>query len=437
VSTLILFTLVALACSMNSLADQSRSYPFSIESEKQGDDGHRIVARNNGPAPISVMVSLAESRNIKADRPFPVFAVVPPRGGILHLAHLRPAMTGTGYSFGTRSSWMLGDFNARQSSDAMYRLPYRDGMAFRIGQAPGGPVSTHITPESEHAVDITMPEGTPVLAARGGLVIDTEASQVHVAQTPDMMAKANMVRIQHVDGTIAVYAHLAPGGVQVYPGQRVATGTQIGLAGSTGYSSGPHLHFAVQTVVRTGDGLTMVSLPFVFYVGDPPKVFAPRSGMLASADYSSEARVPAVQATAEVAAGVRPAQEAVAAAGNRGTNVSPQVLAGIRSRLLDIPVWQWAGIMIAVFFLLILLDRVRRIWRRQPPSVVPRPAMRSRSAPEPVSHRLSSRDRLVVACGGDRQRAERLQEYEYRRAPRISDEEAAQRAWERLQRERH
>lgn len=434
---LIVPTVAVLTWSMGSLADQRPNYPFSIESEKEGEDGHRIVARNNGPAPISVMISLAESRNIKADRPFPIFAVVPPDGGTLYLAHLRPATTGIGYSFSTRSSWMLGDFNARQSTDAIYRLPYRDGMTFRFTQAPGGPVRTHLTPESEHAVDIAMPEGTPVVAAREGLVIDIEANQLHPAQNPGMMVKANMVRIRHVDGTIAVYAHLASGGVHVYPGQRVATGTQIGLAGSTGHSSGPHLHFAVQTVVKTGDGLAMVSLPFVFYVGEPPRVFAPRSGVLASADYTDQALVPAVGVPGEVAARVRTAAEAVTATGNRASHVSSQVPAGIRSRLLDIPAWQWGGIMIAVFILLMLLDRVRRNWRRQPPRLVPKPGMRSRSVPEPVSHRLSARDRLVAACGGDRQRAERLQEYECRRAPRISDEEAAQRAWERLQRDRH
>ena len=71
----------------------------------------------------------------------------------------------------------------------------------------------------------------PIIAARAGVVIDTEANQIYGGQSPDMMSKANAVRIQHVDGTIALYAHLAHGGVYVYPGQRVTVGTQIGLAG--------------------------------------------------------------------------------------------------------------------------------------------------------------------------------------------------------------
>ena len=283
-----------------SFAGQNDNYPFSIDSEKT-PKGHRIVARNAGPAPVSVIVSLVDSQRISTDRQFPLFVVVPPGGGTLFLGEVRPAMSGVGYSFRTKYTWILGDFNAAQSPDAVYRLPYRDGMTFRIGQSPGGPITTHTSPDSQFAVDIPMPEGTPVLAAREGTVIYTEANQVYGAQVPDMMDKANEVRIQHVDGTFAIYAHLAHGGGYVYAGQRVAAGQQIGLAGSTGYSSGPHLHFAVQTVRRTYDKIETVSLPFRFYVGNPPVVFNPKFGMLAKADYSVPGVIPGTTQPKQVA----------------------------------------------------------------------------------------------------------------------------------------
>lgn len=321
-----LFVLVALFCGLSLAAGQYQNYPFSLETEKEGN-GHRLVARNDGPAPVSVRVSIADSQNVSSDRPFPLFAVVPPDGGRLYLARIRAAMSSVGYTFRTESSWMLGDFNARQSTDAMYRLPYRDGLAFHIGQSPGGPITTHTSPESQYAVDIGMPEGTPIVAAREGVVIYTEANQTYGGQSPDLMTKANSVRILHVDGTIAVYAHLAHGGVQVYPGQRVAAGTQIGLAGSTGYSSGSHLHFVVQTVERTANGLTMVSLPFQFYVGEPAARFSPQFGMFASAEYASAAEAPRIVAPVHRASRSQPVAQAPLATG------SPELVTSSRSFL--------------------------------------------------------------------------------------------------------
>lgn len=206
--------LLSLACS----AGQNDNYPFSIDSEKT-PDGHRLVAHNAGPAPVSVKVSIINGQYIATDRRFPLYVVVPPGGGTLYLGNIRAAMSGVGYSFQTQYTWTLGDFNANQSPDAVYRLPFRDGTTFRIGQAPGGPITTHHSPDSQYAVDIPMPKGTPVLAAREGTVIYTEANQTYGAQIPDMLSKANEVRIQHVDGTIGIYAHLAHGGVYVYPGQ--------------------------------------------------------------------------------------------------------------------------------------------------------------------------------------------------------------------------
>jgi len=331
---------------------------------------------------------------------------------------------------------MLGDFNARQSPDALYRLPYQDGTAFPIGQAAGGPMTTHTTPDSQYAVDIGMPQGAPVVAAREGVVIYTEGGQVYGGQSPDMMTKANEVRILHIDGTVAVYAHLAYGGVFAYPGQRVTAGTQIGLAGSTGYSSGPHLHFVVQTVERSGNTLKMVSLPFQFYVGNPPVVFSPQVGMVASAEYSSPGRMPGMGRQIQVAAAPRPVGEQPSAAGSPGMIVSLDVPAPLRFWLLSIPMWEWTAGMVALIFLLLMLDKVRQSQRRQTFGGFREPAIRSRPADEPIRHGLSSYDRLVIACGGDRQRAERLQVYKFQRSPGISRHEAAQRAWERLQRDR-
>lgn len=430
---LLLAAVISLVCQA-CFSGQNDNYPFSVETEKEGD-GHRIVARNAGPSPVSVRVALTSSYYIHSDRTFPIDAVVPPNGGLLYLAHIQPAMAGVGYTFTTTNTWLLGDFNAGQSPDAIYRLPYENGQVFRIGQAPSGPVTTHNTPESQFAVDIPMPEGTPIVAARDGTVIYTEANQVYGAQHPDMLSKANEVRVQHVDGTIAVYVHLKHGGVFAYAGQRVRAGDQIGLAGSTGYSSGPHLHFAVETVRKSASGFRMESLPFRFYVGNPPTAFSAQFGMLVKADYSSSAQIPGLEQQATQAIRAQPAQSPTAT----GTNeliVSFEVPPDFRTLLTKIQLWQWVVGMFGVVIFFVLIDKMRASGRRREIHLLKEPSFHSNSTEETASHGLKTKDKLILACDGDRLMAVRLMQYEYQRDPAIDDEVAALRAWQRIKRDR-
>lgn len=135
-----------------------------------------------------------------------------------------------------------------------YPLPWRGG-PFRLTQGPGGTFS-HSDVKSRYAMDIAMPEGTPIIAARGGVVVKTENSQSGRGSDPS----GNFVRVLHDDATQSVYLHLKQGSVSVREGQRVAVGSPLALSGNTGNSSGPHLHFVVQR--DTGAG--WVSIPYEF-----------------------------------------------------------------------------------------------------------------------------------------------------------------------------
>jgi murein DD-endopeptidase MepM/ murein hydrolase activator NlpD len=77
-------------------------------------------------------------------------------------------------------------------------------------------------------------------------------------QAHTFASRANFVRVLHDDGSMGMYAHLEYYGVGVKVGQRVAAGDLLGLSGNTGYSTGPHLHFAV----LVNDGTQEVSVPF-------------------------------------------------------------------------------------------------------------------------------------------------------------------------------
>ena len=82
-----------------------------------------------------------------------------------------------------------------------------------------------------------------------------------------------MIRILHDDGTYAIYAHLNTNSIRVRPGDRVERGEYIADSGNTGFSSGPHLHFAV---VRN-TGMAIESLPVVF-MGQNQSMVVPASG---------------------------------------------------------------------------------------------------------------------------------------------------------------
>ena len=267
-------------------------YPFTVTTEKVGQS-YQIIAHNRGHAPVSVQVSLTSVENISSDQSFPLFAVSRPNSDTT-LATIRAANPGRSFRFSTQNRFHPGNFRASHDSGALYRLPFEDDRSFVIGQAPGGPMTTHNTPDSEQAIDFTMPENTLIVAARKGVVISAEGANQFGGQDKTMLSMANHIRILHADDSIATYAHLAPRGVLVGVGQRVEAGTVIGYSGSTGYSSGPHLHFAVHQLLRKSDGFGNISVPIRFYVGNPAYVFTPQYLQKVTADYRSPGKAPPI-----------------------------------------------------------------------------------------------------------------------------------------------
>jgi murein DD-endopeptidase MepM/ murein hydrolase activator NlpD len=175
-------------------------------------------------------------------------------------------------------------WTALASGEVLYRLPWADGLSFMFTQAPGGRITSHFTRATLHAVDIAMPEGVPILAARGGIVEETEAFHGASPDEEPLTFEGNFVRVRHADGTWAIYAHLKHQGVAVAAGDAVGTGQLLGYSGVTGDALDPHLHFAVMR--------EDASVPFQFYVGAPPVPFRPRAAVLVKANYSTAAETP-------------------------------------------------------------------------------------------------------------------------------------------------
>jgi murein DD-endopeptidase MepM/ murein hydrolase activator NlpD len=196
-------------------------------------------------------------------------AVVPERSQLLLLD--MPVLPGTGkvaFDYG----YVIGEPGAVHAPSRPYRAPFAISQSFTVSQAPPTAI-THTDPSSRNAIDIAMPVGTAVHAAREGLVINVAHKFFRSGLSPQFGDEANFVQVLHDDGTTAIYAHLQMDTIRVRPGQRVERGEYIANSGNTGFSSGPHLHFVV---VRNA-GFRSESVP-VSFAGPGSEAVTARTG---------------------------------------------------------------------------------------------------------------------------------------------------------------
>ena len=218
---------------------------------------------NEMRGPIELELSLERADNVSSFPKLPKRFVVPGASEI-RAAVLQPIEKHLSWAYAPRYRYMPGDPSARHRPPHPYQPPFTRGRSFLITQAFNGQFS-HNHPQSQYAVDIAMPEGSKVRAARAGVVMDMANDFIHGGPDIDkFLSRANMIRIVHDDGTMAVYAHLRLESAQVAPGVRVETGQWIAESGNTGFSTGPHLHF----VIQKNTGMNLISIPFEFAAED-------------------------------------------------------------------------------------------------------------------------------------------------------------------------
>jgi len=128
---------------------------------------------------------------------------------------------------------------------APYRLPWPGGLCLYCGSHAGRRSTPH-SGRGRYALDFFLPMGTPVLAARGGIV--EKVCDRHAVFKPKEFG--TFVLINHGDGTWGRYYHLRGGSIRVRRGQVVRQGDILGESGRTGRCQSRHLHFEVVRKAR-------------------------------------------------------------------------------------------------------------------------------------------------------------------------------------------
>jgi murein DD-endopeptidase MepM/ murein hydrolase activator NlpD len=226
---------------------------------QSGEARHpKYYIRNDYAGPVEVEITFTEQDNIRATPDLPRLFVIEP-GKSNTLFEINPINERGAWKLGLKYRYMIGKPLSHYSSTTSYLPPIAPSTSFQISQAFSGSFS-HTDEQNKYAVDIVMPIGTPVHAARSGIVLEAEDDFFKGGTNKAYASEANNIRILHDDGSMAIYAHLELEKAQVYPGLEVAAGQLIGYSGNTGFTSGPHLHFAVQI----NRDMRLASVPFTF-----------------------------------------------------------------------------------------------------------------------------------------------------------------------------
>jgi len=249
---------------VNSTA--TREYDFTVRDIKAAPPSYLptdsvrtaydITAFNNGNAPVSVTIGIdpASSQNIATDKTLPFNAVVTPESDQA-LVRIGPKMKNEAYNFRYAYSWNIGDYTAIHNCPEHYRFPFGNNVMAFASVSGNANTSTY----TRYAVIFSMPVGTPVLAARKGIVVKITTDNVDIL---------------HDDSTIASYGHLGKVSEGIVAGKTVSTEDVIGEASTAGDQKEAYMQLTVwrpeprpvaslKTVSQSA-GFDFVSFPLEF-----------------------------------------------------------------------------------------------------------------------------------------------------------------------------
>ena len=213
-------------------------------------------ARNAGPVVATVSISFKLLQNFRLTDSVPVVKTVQSGENIV-LTRVQRVDPTASINAEPRVEIDLGSDSTRPDPNVVYGIPFG-------GAEPRQLIATFGTGghsfETPYSLDFGMPEGTPVLAARDGVVAVVQDSLPGQGQEGDLIGKANVVVVAHSDETLATYAYLQ-NGIPVAVGDSISRGELLGFSGAGGPRELPHLHFHVgKRLTRTQNRTIQVIL---------------------------------------------------------------------------------------------------------------------------------------------------------------------------------
>lgn len=246
---LVLFILSLIQLNSKEMLSEDSEY-IDVYLEKRDDGGYDFYADNRHFIPQFISLGFVSLTNLTITTENPSLTTLKPGDKRVHLTSLVQKNKKMSYSFKSRLSYTNGDPETVNPDNYLYYFPFSHGDKYKLDQGYGGKFSHK--GENYYALDFSMDIGTPVLAARDGIVIETKEDSNRRGTTQAYAKYGNYIAIYHSDGTFASYVHLRKNGVEVEVGDRVEVGELIGYSGNTGLTTGPHLHFSVNIPSKEG-----------------------------------------------------------------------------------------------------------------------------------------------------------------------------------------
>ena len=241
--------LLGVACAVASVTASAAGYPLRVEAVADEDGVWQVMAHNRGSSPVYVQLDLKKTENVRIGAAGRSGGRVLEAGAREVMAEAIPIEPTEKVNFNWELKWVFGRGTAKANHDGLYRPPFPGDLTFDTTNT-----ATEHPARERHAVDILMPAGTPVIAARSGWVMDVAGEEggdrVEEGLNPiyiepkDLQRMGSYVRILHDDGTWAEYSGLQDGSIKVTPGVKVEAGTQIATSGERAGAE-PHMTFGV------------------------------------------------------------------------------------------------------------------------------------------------------------------------------------------------